>query len=45
LLVGLLVIGVELAREDHCLISTTAIGKVLESFDARTKPQTKLNRW
>ncbi|MCI11067.1 hypothetical protein A2U01_0032166, partial [Trifolium medium] len=41
-LVGPVVIGVELGREDHGSIPATAIGKGLELLDARTDPQTRL---
>jgi hypothetical protein len=44
-LVGLVVIGAELDREDHGSIPVTAIGRGLESLDAKTDPRTRLNWW
>jgi hypothetical protein len=43
LLVDLVVIGVELGRDDHSSIPTTAIGRRLEPFDIRIDPRIRLN--
>jgi hypothetical protein len=39
------VINAELNRKDHSLILTTAIGRGLETLDARADHQTRLNWW
>jgi hypothetical protein len=43
LLVGSVVIVVEFGKEDHGLITVTAIGRELEPIDARNDFQTRLN--
>jgi hypothetical protein len=44
-LVGLMVIGAELGREDHGSIPATTIGKRLKPLDGRTDLRTRFNGW
>jgi hypothetical protein len=41
--VGSVMIVIEFGKNDHSSIPTIVIGRGLESLDARTVPQTKLN--